>query len=709
MNTSILSVQVRTERDVVLARQRARQVAASLGFDGRDQTRVATAVSEIARNAYAYAGGGRVEMGIEGRTIPQIFVIQVSDEGPGIDDLPAILEGRYRSSTGMGMGLLGARRLMDRCDIASDAKRGTTIVLKKLLPRHVGLVGADALRRVTDDLLQLPSTDPFAEVQRQNQELMRTLEELEQRQQELIALNRELEDTNRGVVALYAELDEKADHLRRADELKSRFLSNMSHEFRTPVNSIQALSRILLERIDGDLTNEQQRQVGFISKAADSLGELVGDLLDLAKVEAGKIVVRPIEFDVEHLFGALRGMLRPLLVTESVNLVFEPVVGLPTMFTDEGKVSQILRNFVSNALKFTEQGEIRITARLTDDGDAIVFGVADTGIGIAAEDQERIFHEFTQIDSPVQRRVHGTGLGLPLCRKLADVLGGRVEVASELGVGSTFTATIPLYLSQRPPVTPEWTIDEWRNPILIIEDSPEYALLYEKMLAGTDYQPFVARTLREARHALASFRPRAIVLDILLRGEDTWALLAQLKSKAETLTVPIIVVSEVDDEAKMRALGADQVFVKPIDRVRLLEALGRLIEPNAVRRVLIVDDEEISRYVLRQHLWRPTVIASEEATGSGALARVARERPDVIFLDLGLPDIPGSDVLRALRENPATQDIPVVIVTANDVDVPSGIPWRALATDVLTKAQLSRESALGALDKALASAAGESS
>src|SRR5262249_157387 len=154
--------------------------------------------------------------------------------------------------------------------------------------------------------------------------------------------NRELEDTNRGVVALYAELDEKADHLRRADELKSRFLSNMSHEFRTPVNSIQALARMLLQRMDGELSAEQLRQVSFIERAADSLPELVSDLLDLAKVEAGKIVVRPVEFELEHLFGALRGMLRPLLVNDSVSLVFEDPERLPPLYTDEGKVSQIL-------------------------------------------------------------------------------------------------------------------------------------------------------------------------------------------------------------------------------------------------------------------------------------------------------------------------------------------------------------------------------
>jgi signal transduction histidine kinase len=276
----------------------------------------------------------------------------------------------------------------------------------------------------------------------QNRELITILEQLGASQDDLIRLNRELEDTNRGVVALYAELDDKADHLRRADEMKSRFLSNMSHEFRTPLNSILALTRLLLDHTDGELSGEQERQVFFIRKSAESLYELVNDLLDLAKVQAGKTTVHRAEFDVKNLFGALRGMLRPLLLNASVNLVFDPPEDIPPVVSDEGKVSQILRNFVSNALKFTERGEVRVDARR--DGGHLIFSVADTGIGIDAADVDRIFQEFTQLESPIQRKVKGTGLGLPLSRKLAELLGGSVSVESSAGIGSTFFLTIPL-------------------------------------------------------------------------------------------------------------------------------------------------------------------------------------------------------------------------------------------------------------------------
>ncbi len=294
-------------------------------------------MSEIARNAFNYAGGGRVEYSIEGRTTPQLFIVKIRDSGPGVRDLENILEGRYKSFTGMGMGILGARRSMDQFEIDSAPGQGTTVWLKKLLPRRARLWQAQDLPALAASLEREGAQDAFQELQHQNQELLHALEEIRTRQIELTKLNRELEDTNRGVVALYAELDEKADHLRRADELKSRFLSNMSHEFRSPLNSILALSGLLLDRSDGELSADQELQAEYIRKAARDLLDLVNDLLDLAKVEAGKVEVKPLEFRVADLFAALRGMLRPLLLNQAVELVFEDVDDIPAMFSDEGK------------------------------------------------------------------------------------------------------------------------------------------------------------------------------------------------------------------------------------------------------------------------------------------------------------------------------------------------------------------------------------
>jgi signal transduction histidine kinase/DNA-binding response OmpR family regulator len=701
--TPILSVAVTYEQDVVTARQRARQIAAQLGFDAQDQTRLATAVSEIARNAYTYAKGGRVEFVVEGTTAPQVFTIRITDQGPGITDLPRILRGQYRSPTGMGLGIVGARRLMDQFAIESVAGKGTTVLLKKLLPPGAPLVTADRLRAITDALVRAQPEDPLGEIRQQNQELLRALDELRARQEELTRLNGELEDTNRGVVALYAELDEKADHLRRADDMKTRFLSNMSHEFRTPLNSILGLSRLLLDGTDGTLTAEQEKQVAFIRKAADELAELVNDLLDLAKVEAGKIVVRPVEFEVTNLFGALRGMLRPLLLNESVALVFEDPRGLPLLHTDEAKVSQILRNFISNALKFTERGEVRVSASLAG-RDAIAFSVADTGIGIAPEDQQRIFEEFGQLENPLQKKVKGTGLGLPLSRKLAELLGGRITLTSVPGAGSTFTATIPLQYTAAEPPAPErrWKPDPRLEPVLVVEDSDEDALLYEKFLKGTRFQIVRATTLAQARQILRGLRPAAVILDIRLRGEDTWALLAELKHADETREVPLIVVTTVADQHKGFGLGADAYAMKPVERPWLLDTLVRLTEPAPATRVLIVDDDETARYLVRTSLADAPFAIVEAVDGIDGLARAREIQPAVIFLDLVMPGRTGFEVLEELKADPATRDIPVVVLTSR-VLRPDEEAWlRARASAVLYKAMVGRQTVRGALSRALA-------
>ncbi|MCK7501572.1 MAG: ATP-binding protein [Comamonadaceae bacterium] len=256
----------------------------------------------------------------------------------------------------------------------------------------------------------------------------------------------ELEETNRGVLALYAELDTQAEELRRATELKSRFLAYMSHEFRTPIGAIQSIARLLADRVDGPLTPEQERQVRFIQDTAAEFSEMVNDLLDLAKVEAGRVDISPGWFELVDLFSALRGMFKPILTNPDVALVFEEPRAVPPLYGDDRKLGQILRNFISNALKFTTAGEVRVMAtRLADD--RIRFSVADTGIGIAPEHHHAIFQDFAQIDSPVQKRLRGTGLGLSLSRRLAELLGGSVEVESELGRGSTFSVTLPLRLA----------------------------------------------------------------------------------------------------------------------------------------------------------------------------------------------------------------------------------------------------------------------
>jgi signal transduction histidine kinase/DNA-binding response OmpR family regulator len=666
---AILSLDLRYERDVVQARQRAREIAALLGFDRQDQIRLATATSEIARNAFRYARVGKVEFDLQ-TDLPQTLHITVADKGPGIANLQEVLAGLYKSDTGLGMGIVGTRRLMDSFDIETSAV-GTQVFMGKTLPAHAPIFTSSAFKRVIEELNQREPQNPFEEIERQNRELLKTLADLRARQDELALLNRELEDTNRGVVALYAELDERADYLRRASELKTNFLSNMSHEFRTPLNSIISLSRILQEKTDGDLSSEQEKQVRFIQRSAQELYELVNDLLDLAKVEAGKVTVKPKEFVIQELFGTLRGMLRPLLLDSSLELIFEDCSDLPVMYTDDGKVSQILRNFISNALKFTPEGEVRVSASLGGSG-TIIFAVKDTGIGIAPKDQEFIFKEFTQIESAIQDRVKGTGLGLPLCRNLAELLGGSVSVESELGKGSSFYTVIPInYRGAAPEETPEESVDKLlpgKVPVLIIEDNPETSFIYGNYLQKTEFQPVTVTSVEQARRTIANIHPAAIVLDVYLGGQNSAEYIRELRASPQTEHVPVVVISVVDESRRVLSYGADKFMHKPVDQESFCATLYALAGRQERKKVLLVDDNEVSRYVLREKLSEWDFQILEARGGREALAVIDRETPDLVFLDLLMPDMGGLQVLDELRAAPHTRSIPVIIHSSKTLD-----------------------------------------
>jgi len=699
----LLALNLHHDQDVVTARQHAAQIAGLLDFDVPDQTRIATAVSEIARNAFRYAGGGSVEFEVDLDAQPQRLVVRVNDEGPGVARLDDVLSGRYQSATGMGRGIVGARRLMDRFSIDSSPD-GTRVVLEKTLPARGEVVTRSRVREIGAAVRQRRPKGLAEEVQHQNQELLRALEELQRKQAELAYLNRELEDTNRGVVALYAELDDRADHLRRVDDLKSRFLSNMTHEFRTPVNAIIGLCNLMLDDRRQE-AREPEPELGHILRAADQLSVLVNDLLDLAKVEAGKTVVRAVDFHVGQLLGALRGMLRPLLLDQSVSLVFEEPGALPALHTDEAKVSQILRNLVSNALKFTERGEVRVSVSMDEAAGTVTFMVADTGIGIAPQDHDRIFEEFGQLEHRLQRRVRGTGLGLPLARRLAELLGGALTLTSEPGVGSTFAVTLPAkYVAREKAAAPvDWTLEPGKLPLLVVEDAPDAQFIYEKILKTSPFQLYPAGSAEEAIAALETMRPAAIVLDLVLGGTAEWDLLIRLKRDERTREIPVVIVSALDEQDKGLALGADAYLVKPIERRGLVDTLtGLCARSHTTVQVLAIDDEESARYIVRKYLPEPAFDVSEASSGEEGLRRARAERPDVILLDLIMPGMTGYDALVQLQADPETHDIPVVITTAAVLEDLEKQALLRHAAAILLKGDLSRQS----LQEVVRSAAG---
>ena len=444
MNSLLLTSDIREESDVVLVRQRARQIAALLEFDTHEQTRISTAVSEIVRNAFLYAGGGRAQFSIEGRA-PEHLIIRISDRGQGIPNLPAILAGNYNSGTGMGLGLLGAKKLMDTFRADSVAGHGTTVELGKALPPLAPKLTPELVLRITAELAKLAPTSPMEEIRQQNIALLRALDELRSRQLELDRMYREVADAN-------TQLEDKADALERtaASERAARsdaeaavatreeLLAIVSHDLRNPLGSI-VFSAALLERatIDGEEGERVHKSARTILRSADRMTRLIADLLDFAQIQVGKLAVELMPQDVEGLIRDCVEMLRPFAATKDLKGVAS--AGLRVR-CDRERVLQMLSNLVGNAIKFTpEGGSIFIEAH--DTGREVRFSVRDTGQGISEEELPRIFDRFWQAQ---RKNRAGIGLGLSIAKGLVEAQGGRLYVESKLGAGTTFFFTLPL-------------------------------------------------------------------------------------------------------------------------------------------------------------------------------------------------------------------------------------------------------------------------
>jgi signal transduction histidine kinase/ActR/RegA family two-component response regulator len=576
--TVIASVKLAFEQDVVLARQRARLIAEQLGFDAQNQVRIATAVSEIAREGLQQGGLAAIEFIIDPASSRLMIRVHLG-EGPR----PTTID-NFRAAE----GIVAVRRILGNFTVEAVGETWMGVFVKALPPR---VWEAGFLKTVCDAVSSAEPRGLYQEFQGQSQELLNTLNELKLQQIELAKVTRELEETNRGVVALYAELDEKAESLARVTSQKNGFFSSISHEFRTPVTSIMSLSQILLNRLDGELNTEQERQVSLIHTCSQNLLEWVNDLLDLARVDAGRMELRLGTFKVAAMLTGLRGVMRSLATNNQVDLAIVDVDEHWEMHSDEGKLSQVLRNFVSNALKFTERGEVRVLAERAADNQSIRFAVKDTGIGIAPQDLDRIFEEFVQIESPAQSTTKGTGLGLPLCKRLAELLGGAIEVRSSPGEGSEFTLTVPCNISRGdhsgasdaeqdfPPMPALQDVPHPRVLLIDDDDAARYLLIQELSVLRINVVEAENGTagIKMARALL----PEAIFLDLKMPDLSGFAVLELLRREEETREIPVVIFSSEDlTEGEMRHLKSLRCAVLPkpggtdvLSAVRLVEAL----------------------------------------------------------------------------------------------------------------------------------------
>jgi signal transduction histidine kinase len=435
MATAVLTLPLRTQEDVLLTRRRARDLAALLQFTPAEQIGLSTAVWEVARMAERR---GDVELAVV--EAPPSVAVRITVSG-----VPqSVLNG---SGDGPQLNLDALRRLVDRVD-AGERNGSAVVSLSAAAGPDAWVPGVDELELVLASLTRHDTGGGgpgiVDELRQQNFELLTTLATLREREHELTELNTELGDTNLAVTTLYRELEVQAEELRRRAEANARFLSELTHELRTPLYAVRGMTEAILRDHTDDLSEGIRQDVTLIDGAMVEALDLVNDHLDLAKLAAGRTTVRLADVDVGELFTTLRAILTRLPASPAVGLIFDDTAGLPRLRTDGFKLGQILRNFAVNALKFTAAGHVRMSARAVDDGTAVRFEVADTGPGLSAEDQERVFDEFFQVGAERHGALRGSGLGLPLTRRLAALLGGDVSVRSTLGEGATFAATIPV-------------------------------------------------------------------------------------------------------------------------------------------------------------------------------------------------------------------------------------------------------------------------
>ncbi len=573
-------------------------------------------------------------------------------------------------------------------------------------------------REVLDECGKIMST--FANAARQNQKVQelysitqqanKDLEnktaELNTSNEQLSTVNRELQVQADELKVQKSELERQRQQVQEADRLKSEFLSNMSHELRTPLNSVLALSQLMIRQGTGKNTEKEHEYLHVIERNGRRLLSLINDILDLSKIEADRVDLEISQFSVSAVIDRINETITPLLNTDRVKLEFNVEEKLHIV-SDERKVQQIMLNLVSNAVKFTESGSIKL--KVFKKNNELHWSVEDTGIGIGAEEMDNIFSEFRQVDGSLSRMHEGTGLGLAISRKLAEKLGGTINVESKKGKGSIFTLQLPQnikadsdYELSQPEVynrslfsrktDPNWIRNleqKGSKPIILVIDDDEEILSHlQKNLTGAGYNVFSAGNGKDGLNYARTLKPSLIVLDVLMPEMDGFEVIRELKTDKSTESIPVIIISVSDDKETGMALGASRFLTKPVDYERLLNEIKTMLPGVPNPRILVVDDDPIIRKQLTGLLNERQYISDSVVGGAEAVESVVLKPPDLVILDLLMPETDGFSVLKQIRRNPRTRDIPVLVLTAKDLTKKDKEDLARSVHNVLTKGKV---------------------
>jgi signal transduction histidine kinase/CheY-like chemotaxis protein len=538
----------------------------------------------------------------------------------------------------------------------------------------------------------------------------------EQKTSEIYEVNVRLRRLNERLEELVrqrtGELAAARDEAVQASQAKSDFLASMSHELRTPLNAIIGYSEMLLEQAEDAGAEGLKPDLEKIRGAGKHLLSLINDILDLSKIEAGKMDIFVEEFDVATMLAEVEAVTRPLIAKNANTFEVRLAPDIGTMRSDQTKVRQNLFNLISNAAKFTDQGRITLDVRRLPGeagGEWLEFRVSDTGIGMTPAQIAKLFEAFGQADASTARNYGGTGLGLAITKHFCRMLGGDVTVESEHGRGSSFTIRLPARQEERAGHWGQGAAAEVvgagmparrTGTVLVIDDEPAVHALFERELAGRGYRVAHATGGREGVRLARELRPDAITLDVLMPEFDGWAVLRELKADPELREIPVVLVTILGDREMGYALGAADYLIKPIDSGALLSVLGRFRPAEGRAEVVVVDDDAAARDVLRRTLGREGWTVAEAEDGYEALALLERSTPPpaVVVLDLMMPGMDGFQVLEAIRRSGTWREVPVVVVTAKDLTRDELLWLRTNAEDVFQKSSYNRRELIALVD-----------